>query len=77
MQEVRSGGSYISQSDLRVHFGLKKATTADLEVHWPSRQIDKIEGVKANRVIRVVEDKGSVSGHRLRARPGGKLRREQ
>ena len=29
MDEVRSGGSYISQSDLRVHFGLGKAEKAD------------------------------------------------
>jgi enediyne biosynthesis protein E4 len=56
---VRSGGSYISQSDLRVHFGLKKAAKADIEVHWPSGQIDKIAGVKANRVIMIVEGRGA------------------
>ena len=34
--EVRSGGSYISQSDLRLHFGLEKRTKIDLiEVRWP------------------------------------------
>jgi len=55
MDEVRSGGSYFSQSDLRVHFGLGKAETADIEIHWPSGTIDKLEGVKANRVIAVKE----------------------
>jgi enediyne biosynthesis protein E4 len=40
-----------------VHFGLGKATNVDLEVHWPSGQIDKISGVKANRVVTVVEGK--------------------
>jgi enediyne biosynthesis protein E4 len=59
MDEVRSGGSYISQSDLRVHFGLGKATIADLEVRWPSGQIDRALGVKANRVVVVVEGKGT------------------
>jgi enediyne biosynthesis protein E4 len=59
MDEVRSGGSYISQSDLRVHFGLGKATKADLEVHWPSGQIDKIPGVGANRVVTVIEGKAA------------------
>jgi enediyne biosynthesis protein E4 len=59
MDEVRSGGSYISQSDLRVHFGLKKANKADIEVHWPSGQIDRVAGVKANRVITIVEGKGA------------------
>jgi hypothetical protein len=58
MDEVRSGGSYFSQSDLRVHFGLGKAAQADLEIHWPSGLVEKIPGVKANRVVRVVEGKG-------------------
>ena len=57
MDEVRSGGSYISQSDLRVHFGLGGAQTADLEIHWPSGQVDRISGVKANRVVTVTEGK--------------------
>jgi hypothetical protein len=55
MAEVRSGGSYISQSDLRVHFGLAKAVKADLEVRWPSGQVDKVAGVKANSVVVVTE----------------------
>jgi hypothetical protein len=58
MDEVRSGGGYFSQSDLRVHFGLKSATKADLEIHWPSGQVDKITGVRANQIIKVVEGKG-------------------
>ena len=58
MDEVRSGGSYISQNDLRVHFGLGKAETADIEVHWPSGQVDRLPGLKANRIYKVVEGKG-------------------
>jgi hypothetical protein len=58
MDEVRSGGSYISQCDMRVHFGLNKAAKADIEVHWPSGQVDKIVDVKANQVVTVVEGKG-------------------
>ena len=58
MDEVRSGGSYISQSDLRVHFGLAKATKVDLEIHGPSGQVDKMAGVDVNRVVTVVEGKG-------------------
>jgi hypothetical protein len=57
MDEVRSGGSYISQNDLRVHFGLDKATSADLEVHWPSGVVDRFRAA-ANRVVTVVEGKG-------------------
>jgi len=41
--EVRSGDSYLSQSDLRLHFGCEKRTKIDLiEVRWPSGVIDKI-----------------------------------
>lgn len=57
MDEVRSGGSYFSQSDLRLQFGLAKSLRADVEVHWPSGQIDKLAGVAANRVITVTEGK--------------------
>ena len=57
MQEVRSGGSYISQSDMRVHFGLGDATTASIEVRWPSGVIDRFT-TDVNRVVTVVEGKG-------------------
>ncbi len=55
MDEVRSGGSYLSQNDPRVHFGLGKADKADLEVYWPSGAIDKLQGVKVNQAITVKE----------------------
>jgi hypothetical protein len=58
MDEVRSGGSYFSQGDLRVHFGVKKAPTVDLEIHWPSGTVDRIAGVKANQAVTIVEGKG-------------------
>ena len=54
MDEVRSGGSYISQSDLRVHFGLGRYTRATLEVHWPSGTVDRLS-VEANQVVTFVE----------------------
>jgi hypothetical protein len=58
MDEVRSGGSYLSQSDLRIHFGLGEATTADLEIYWPSGVVDRMRGVVVDRVITVVEGSG-------------------
>jgi hypothetical protein len=57
MDEVRSRGSYISQNDFRVHFGLGKATSAELEVRWPSGIVDRFRA-DANRVITVIEGKG-------------------
>jgi enediyne biosynthesis protein E4 len=56
MDEVRSGGSYISQSDLRVHFGLGSATSAEITVQWPSGIVDRLK-TPANRVVTVVEGK--------------------
>jgi hypothetical protein len=61
IDEVRSGGSYISQSDLRVHFGLGKADRVSvLEVRWPSGQVDTIRDIKANQVVYVKEGAGVV-----------------
>jgi hypothetical protein len=60
MDEVRSGSSYISQSDLRVHFGLGSEAHADLEIHWPSGIVDRLQAVKANQVVTVKE--GSAPG---------------
>jgi hypothetical protein len=59
IDEVRSGGGYFSQSDLRVHFGLGKAGKVDvLEVHWPSGQVDTMKDVKVNQLIFVKEGEG-------------------
>lgn len=61
VDEVRSGDSYISQSDMRLHFGLEKRTKVDLiEVRWPSGVIDKITGVGVNRIITIKEGQGKV-----------------
>ena len=61
LDEVRSGDSYISQSDLRLHFGLEKRTKVDsIQVHWPSGVIDKVSGVGANRIVTIKEGQGKV-----------------
>jgi hypothetical protein len=61
VDEVRSGDSYISQSDMRLHFGLDKRTKVDLiEVRWPSGNVDKITNAGANRIIIVKEGQGKV-----------------
>jgi hypothetical protein len=49
-----SSGSYISQSDLRVHFGLGQFTAAKLQIVWPSGTVERLS-VEANLVITVVE----------------------
>ena len=42
MQEVRSGSSYLSQSDFRLHFGLGVEKQCSLEIRWPSGQVDNV-----------------------------------
>ncbi len=63
MDEVHSGSSVMSQSDLRLHFGLGKAQTADLiEVRWPTTQkIERFAQVKANQILTIREGSGIVS----------------
>ena len=61
IDEVRSGGSYLSQSDLRIHFGLGQALQADsIEIRWPSGQTDLLKGVSANQSIVILEGEGIV-----------------
>jgi hypothetical protein len=61
LDEVRSGDSYISQSDLRLHFGLQKRTKVDsIEVHWPSGVVDKVSSVGVNRIVTIKEGQGKV-----------------
>jgi hypothetical protein len=66
IDEVRSGGSYISQNDLRVHFGIGKAEKVDLlEIRWPSGQVDTLKDIKANQLIFVKESQGIVRTERF------------
>jgi hypothetical protein len=51
---VQSGTSYISQDDMRRHFGLGAATRVDLlEVLWPDGTVSKLENVKADQILEV------------------------
>ena len=62
IDEVHSGDSYLSQSDLRLHFGVEKATKIDLvEVHWPSGAVDKVAGAGVNRILSIKEGQGDVA----------------
>lgn len=57
--EVRSGASFISHSDLRLHYGLGDAKRADeIRVRWPSGMAEVFPGVEANREVLLEEGKG-------------------
>jgi enediyne biosynthesis protein E4 len=59
IDEVRSGGSYISQNDLRIHFGLGTAAKVDvLEIRWPSGLLETLKDVPANQLVYVREGSG-------------------
>jgi len=61
IDEVRSGGGYFSQHDLRVHFGIGKAEKVELlEVRWPSGQVDTLKDIRPNQLIYVKEGEGIV-----------------
>jgi enediyne biosynthesis protein E4 len=60
MDEVRSGGSYISQSDFRLHFGLGKATSSDLAVRWLDGTTQSFPGVAAGQIVTIQEGKGII-----------------
>jgi len=59
IDEVRSGGGYYSQNDLRVHFGLGEAQKVNLlEIRWPSGQLDSLKDLKPNLLYYVTEGQG-------------------
>ena len=58
MEEVRSGGSFMSQSDFRLHFGLGKATLTDISVRWPDGKTDNFSAVAAGQIVTIQQGKG-------------------
>jgi hypothetical protein len=67
MDEVRSGGSFMSQNDFRLHFGIGKANSADVSVRWPDGKVDNFSAVAAGQVVTIQQGKGIV-----RKQPYGK-----
>jgi hypothetical protein len=57
--EVRGGGSYLSQNDLRLHFGLGPSDKMDtVEVSWPSGQTELLRDVPSDFIYTITEGKG-------------------
>ena len=57
--EVRGGGSYLSQNDLRLHFGLGGATKMELvEVRWPTGKTETYKDIAADKIYTVTEGQG-------------------
>jgi hypothetical protein len=57
--EVRAGGSYLSQNDPRLHFGLgAESRIAEVEIKWPSGKIETLRDVPADFIYSLVEGQG-------------------
>jgi len=67
-QMLRSGSSYLSQSELVLTFGLGAQTKADsVEVQWTSGQVDKLTHISAGQTVAIGEAKGVIA-----SKPHGK-----
>ena len=57
VKECQSGGSYLSSSDPRLHFGLGAAISATVQIHWPDGTLQTIEKVAANQIVPIIQSK--------------------
>jgi hypothetical protein len=59
---MKSGSSYLSQSELVLTFGMGAKSKADsIEIDWPSGQVDKLSNIAAGQTITVQEAKGQIA----------------
>ncbi len=59
VDEVRSGDSYLSHSDWRLHFGLGQVRTVEqVEIQWPNGGIEKLKTLPINQTLVITEGKG-------------------
>lgn len=69
-EEIRSGASYLSQNDLRVHFGLGRAAKVDsVEIRWNSGKVEVLKDVEVNKFHSVLEGEGIVPFEKIRPKP--------
>ena len=59
---MKTGSSYLSQSELVLTFGMGSKTKADaVEIDWPSGQVDKLANVATGQTVTVQEAKGQIA----------------
>jgi hypothetical protein len=69
-EEIHSGGSYLSQNDLRVHFGLGAVSKIDsVEIRWPSGKVEDLGTLPADKFYSVLEGSGVATTDRVRPGP--------
>jgi hypothetical protein len=68
-QMLRSGSSYLSQSELVLTFGLGQHAKADaVEINWPSKQVDKLSNVAGGQTVTIQEGRGIVASRKFARR---------
>lgn len=68
--EVRSGGSYLSQNDLRLHFGLGSAARMEsVQVRWPNGAVEELKNLAADKIYTIIEGQGIKSATGFPALP--------
>ena len=73
VDEVRSGGSYASNSDMRVHFGLGAVSKIDwVEIRWPSGLTERFEDLAVDKIHTLKEGGGKASETTPLSAPKGK-----
>lgn len=76
-RDVISGGSYLSSSDLRLHFGLGTARQVDaVEVRWPSGHVQKLKLPGVNRIFHIEEGNG-VTEEKIQPAPTAEKNRKK
>jgi enediyne biosynthesis protein E4 len=64
VDEVRSGSSYSSNNDMRLHFGLGHATSVrSIEVWWPNGKEEVFPGAAADQMVNLKEGSGKPKAH--------------
>ncbi|MGI8467401.1 MAG: CRTAC1 family protein [Pyrinomonadaceae bacterium] len=69
MREVEAGSSYLSQNDLRLHFGLAENEKIEaVEVRWSDGKTKTVSGIEPNRIVTVTQNKGVTKTENYRSR---------
>ena len=68
--EIHSGGSYLSQNDLRIHFGLGASDKIQsVTIHWPSGKVETLNNLAVDKYYSVLEGQGIVPSEKIRPQP--------
>jgi hypothetical protein len=66
--EVRGGGSYLSQNDLRLHFGLGETKIMEsVKIRWPNGNSETLQNISADAIYTITEGQGITNTQRLPA----------